>query len=109
MKTRIGTFIFCSAILAAGTAQAGTSYAFKVENGTSGPLSITVDAKSVCSLAAGETCTVSLPDEDAHAYAYAAADGTAVAFSPGNLEAVDLCKIEASGAHCTDAMGAATN
>jgi len=60
-------------------------------------------------LAAGGTCTVTVKDEGQHTYAYSLAGGAAVSFQPGNLEAVDLCKIDAKGAHCVDPNGTATN
>jgi hypothetical protein len=85
------------------------AYAFKVENASGGAVSVTVDGKSACALAAGGTCTVTLKSEDQHAYAYSLAGATAVSFQPGNLEVVDLCKIDAKGAHCVDPSGTATN
>lgn len=98
------TFVLCASAFAGDTA-----YAFKVEYASGGAASVTVDGKSACALAAGSTCTVTVKDEDAHAYAYSLAGGTAVSFQPGNLEAVDLCRIDAKGAHCADPSGTATN
>jgi hypothetical protein len=86
-----------------------SSYAFKVQNASGGAASVTMDGKSVCSLAAGGTCTVSIKDADQHAYAFALAGGAPMSFQPGNLEMVDVCKLDAKGAHCVDPMGTATN
>jgi hypothetical protein len=71
---------------------------------------VSVDGKTACSLAAGATCTVSVKDvENQHSYAFALAGAAPVAFNPGNMETVDLCKIDAKGAHCAGADGTATN
>jgi len=37
------------------------------------------------------------------------AGGAPTSFEPGNLEIVDLCKIDAKGARCMDPGGTATN
>jgi hypothetical protein len=80
-----------------------------VQNASAGAVSVTVDGKSACALAAGGTCPVTIKDADQHAYAFSPAGGAAVSFQPGNLEMVDLCKIDAKGAHCIDTTGTATN
>lgn len=105
----IGVAALGLAVACSGAASAETAYAFKVQNTSAGPLTVTVDSKAACALAAGETCTVSLNDADSHAFAYSLAGATPAAFAPGNIEMVDVCKIDAQGAHCIDPTGAPTN
>ena len=84
-------------------------YQFKVQNASGGAVSVTVDGRSTCSLDAGATCTITIKDADQHDYAFALAGSAPMSFQPGNLEMVDLCKIDAKGAHCIDPTGSATN
>ncbi len=110
MLGKIGAAALAMSFVLCGSAFAGdTAYEFRVENASGAAAGVTVDGKSACVLAVGGTCTVTLKDEGQHAYAYSLAGGVAVSFQPGNLEAVDLCKIDAKGAHCVDPNGTATN
>jgi len=94
---------------AAFAGPAGAAMAFKVQNASDGPASVTMDGKPVCAIAAGKSCTVDIADADTHAFAFSLSGGAPVNFKPGNLEMVDTCRLDASGAHCTDPTGAATN
>ncbi|HWA92545.1 MAG TPA: hypothetical protein VG889_21115 [Rhizomicrobium sp.] len=110
MRKRIAAALLCAAALASPAASGQTlGYAFKVKNATGGALAVTVDAETKCTLPAGDMCTVILSRAGRHAYAYSAAGAAPVSFAPGNLERLDLCRIDAAGAHCTDTRGAATN
>lgn len=98
------SFALCSSAVAEDIA-----FAFKVENASGGAATVMVDGKQTCSLAQAATCTVMIKDTDAHTYAFALAGRASVSFAPGNLEVVDLCKIDAKGARCMDPGGNATN
>ena len=107
-KIFVAALAMTAALCAPALAQE-SGYAFKVKNASGGAAGVTVDGRSTCSLAADATCTVTVKDADQHAYAFSLAGGTPVSFQPGNLEMVDLCKIDVKGAHCIDTTGAATN
>jgi hypothetical protein len=110
MTKTISMTVLAASLALCGPALAQeTGYAFKVQNASAGAASVTVDGKSACSLNAGGTCTVMIKDADPHAYAFALAGAAPMSFAPGNLEMVDVCKIDAKGAHCVDTTGAATN
>jgi hypothetical protein len=109
MSKTFGALALTAGLAFAGAAAADeTGYAFKVENASAGAAAVTVDGKSVCDLAAGGRCTVTV-STDEHAYAFSLAGGAPKAFSPGNMEMVDVCKIDTSGIHCVDTTGVATN
>ncbi|MBV8976027.1 MAG: hypothetical protein JOZ13_01480 [Alphaproteobacteria bacterium] len=95
--------------LAFGASADDARYEFKVQNASGSAATLTLDGKQVCALAAGATCTVSVPDGNPHAYGFSIAGGAAIAFQPGNPEMVDVCKLDAKAAHCVDPTGAATN
>ena len=99
--------LFAAAVTFASAASA--DMAFKVQNTSGGPASVTMDSKQVCALDAGKSCTVNIADADTHAFAFSLAGAQPVTFQPGNLEMVDVCKIDSSGAHCVDPAGNATN
>jgi hypothetical protein len=110
MTKRIAAALACAAALAAtGASAADSGYGFKVKNETGAAVTVTVDNQAKCTLAAGGDCTLLVKDMDGHVFAYAAADAAPVKFAPGNLEMVDLCRIDATGAHCADTQGTATN
>lgn len=71
-------------------------------------MKILVDGKVDCSIPAGKSCRVSFTREDA-TLAYAVADAAPSTFSAGNIEATDLCDIDAVSAHCVDSAGKPTN
>ena len=110
MSRKISLAVLAMAVMLCGPALAQESgYAFKVKNASGGAASVTVDGHSACTLAADATCTVTIKDADQHAYAFSLAGAAPTSFQPGNLEMVDLCKIDAKGAHCIDPSGTATN
>jgi len=69
---------------------------------------VLVDGKVDCSIPAGKSCRVSFKREDA-TLSYAIAGAAPATFSAGNIEATDLCEIDAAGAHCVDPTGKPTN
>jgi len=110
MSAKMHIAVLAASLAFCGSAAADESaFAFKVENASGGPATVMVDGKQTCSLAQAAICTVTIKDTDAHTYAFALAGGASMSFEPGNLEAVDLCKIDAKGAHCMDPAGTATN
>ena len=110
MHGKIHIVVIAASLALCASAQAeDTAFAFKVENASGGAATVMVDGKQSCALKAAATCTVMIKDTDAHTYAFALAGGAAVSFDPGNLEAVDLCKIDAKGVRCMDPAGTATN
>jgi len=93
----------------AGSAFADTTtYEFTAKNNSPGPMKVLVDGKLGCSIPAGKSCRVSFTREDA-ALSYAVADAAPATFNAGNIEATDLCNIDAAGAHCVDSAGNPTN
>lgn len=90
------------------SASADEGYAFKFDNASSGPATVIVDGKTVCLMAAGGHCTITVAPSE-HAYAVSVAGGAPMSFTPGNPEMADSCKIEAGGVHCVDPSGSPTN
>jgi hypothetical protein len=90
------------------SAAADEGYAFKFDNASNAAASVLVDGKSVCEIAAGGHCTVTVKASE-HAYTVSLAGAAPVTFTPGNPEMADSCKIEAGGVHCIDPSGNATN
>jgi hypothetical protein len=88
-------------VLCAGSAEAGTAFAFTVQNDTAAPMTVFADGKSKCDVAPGGSCRVMVASADT-AFAYSKPNGEKIAFDPGNLESVDLCKVDTNGAHCVD-------
>ena len=99
---------FGFALLAQGALADTTTYEFTARNNAAGPITVAVDGNVRCNIEAGKTCRLSVTREDA-ALTYSLAGGTPVSFDAGNLEATDLCNIDASGAHCVDTTGKPTN
>ncbi len=102
------TFAIAGLVFAAVPASAENGYAFTVENDLGAAITIYADGTSKCDLAPGASCRVTVSNPDA-AFAYAGTEGARVSFAPGNLEMVDLCKLDTKGAHCTDPTHLATN
>ena len=96
------------ASLAFQPALAGTGYAVVAQNDSAAPMIVTIDGKAGCSADAGKNCTLNFSD-GASAFAYSLAGAAPVAFKPGNPEVVEVCHIDAKGAHCLDTMGKPTN
>ena len=103
----LGAFL-CGALLAGSAFADTTTYEFTAKNNSTGPMKILVDGKVDCSIPAGKSCRVSFTREDA-TLAYAVADAAPSTFSAGNIEATDLCDIDAVSAHCVDSAGKPTN
>jgi hypothetical protein len=84
-------------------AQSGviSGYAFSVENDTPSAVTLYANGKSQCSVDPGKSCRIMVTRWES-TFAYATAGGTEVAFSPGNLEAIDQCKLDSAGVHCVD-------
>lgn len=82
-------------------AQLVTGYAFSVENDTAAAVTLYANGKSQCSVDPGKSCRLMVTKWES-SFAYAPAGGTQVAFTPGNLEAIDQCKLDAAGVHCID-------
>jgi uncharacterized membrane protein len=106
--TAVAVALGATAMLASA-AMAQEGFTFKVENHSAGAVTVSVDGSSKCTLDPGKSCDVLVRDEDAHSFAYSLAGAAPVSFAPGNLEAVNLCSIDAKGAHCTDVDGKPTN
>ncbi len=95
-------------LLARSAAAETTSYEFTAKNNSAGPITVMVDGKVSCKIDAGKSCKLDFSREDA-TLAYALAGGAPVTFTTGNIEAADLCNIDATGAHCVDPTGHPTN
>lgn len=109
LTTRLSIALLAFALPFATPAFAADSgYAFSVENDSAAAMTVYANGKSECDLAPSKTCRITVHDPDTR-FAYAAAGGAQVAFMPGNLEMVDVCKIDTSGAKCADPTGASTN
>lgn len=85
-----------------------TTYEFTAKNNSAAAMTVSIDGKVSCSIEAGKTCRLSFTHEDA-TLAYSLAGAAPVPFSAGNIEATDLCTIDAAGAHCVNATGQPTN
>src|SRR5438046_2658286 len=82
-------------------------FAAPAETGSPSAMTVYADGKSECALDPGKSCRITVQNFEAK-FAYANGANRA-AFMPGNLEMTDVCKIDGSGAHCTDPSGGATN
>jgi hypothetical protein len=99
----------CAFVFAAQSAAADTTaYEFTAKNNSAASMTITVDGKASCTIDAGQSCRLNFKREDA-TLAYSLAGAAPVTFTTGNIEAADVCNIDASGAHCVDTMGQPTN
>lgn len=85
-----------------------TTFEFTAKNTSKGPMAVSVDGKVACSVDAGKSCRLSFTEEDA-ALAYSLAGAPPVPFTTGNIEAADVCNIDATGAHCMTPDGRPTN
>ncbi len=100
MSRYAGALTVFGLMLISPAAQAATTtYEFTFQNDSAAPVTVFADGNSNCSAAPGTSCRVIVRNEDA-AFAYAKAEGDKVAFSPGNIEATDLCKLDTAGMHC---------
>ena len=100
--------LLCGMLLTQSAAGDTTTYEFTAKNNSSGPMTILVDGKIGCSIAAGKSCRLSFTREDA-TLSYSLAGAAPVTFGAGNIEATDLCSFDAAGAHCVDSAGQPTN
>jgi len=92
-------------LLLPAAASAEVGFAFTVENATGAPIKVYANDTSKCDLAPGASCRITVPSEDT-AFFYAKAGAQRIAFSPGNLEAIDRCTLNADGSvHCVDPNG----
>jgi hypothetical protein len=84
-------------------AQSGVihGYAFSVENDTAAAVTLYANGRSQCSVDPGKSCRIMVTKWES-TFAYAPAGGTEVAFNPGNLEAIDQCRLDTAGVHCID-------
>ena len=105
-RISIFTIVACS-LSSAPSASAETGYAFTVENDLSSAMTVFADGKSECALDPGKSCRITVQNFEAK-FAYANG-ANRTAFTAGNLEMTDVCKIDSAGAHCTDPSGNATN
>jgi hypothetical protein len=88
-------------------ALAETGYAFTVQNDSPSAMTVYADGKSECALDPGKSCRITVQNFEAK---FSYANGRSRAnFMPGNLEMTDVCRIDVSGARCTDPSGNATN
>jgi hypothetical protein len=85
-----------------------TTYEFTAKNTSKVSMTVSVDGKIACSADAGKSCRLSFAKGDA-ALAYSLAGASPVPFTTGNIEAADVCNIDASGAHCMTPDGQPTN
>ena len=108
MRNRTAAVVFGAVLATTAAVAADEGYGFQFTNASGGPATIVVDGKTVCVMAAGGHCSVTVKADD-HDYAYTLGAGAPVSFSVGNPEMADQCKIDASGAHCVDTLGHATN
>lgn len=108
MLRRISIFtIAASACCFATSASAETGYAFTVENDLGSAMTVFADGKSTCALEPRKSCRITVQNFEAK---FSYANGASrTAFTAGNLEMTDVCKIDSAGAHCTDPAGNATN
>jgi hypothetical protein len=89
----------------ATAASAEEGFAFTVQNDTGTAITVYANERSKCDLVPGGSCRITVPSEDT-SFSYAKAGGARIAFSPGNLEAIDLCRLNANGeVHCVDPYG----
>ena len=108
MLRRISIFtIAAAACCISASASADTGYAFTVENDLSSAMTVFADGKSECALDPGKSCRITVQNFEAK-FTYANG-ANRTAFTAGNLEMTDVCKIDGAGAHCTDPSGNATN
>ena len=104
MSRYAATALFALSMFATA-AIAEEGFAFTVQNDTGAAITVYANDRSKCELAPGASCRITVPSEDT-SFAYAKAGGTRIAFSPGNLEAIDLCKLNADGGvHCVNPVG----
>lgn len=96
------------AILAQPAFADTTTYEFTAVNKSVGPITVSADGKVGCAIEAGKSCRMKFANGDA-ALSYSLAGATNVSFTTGNIEAADVCNIDASGAHCADMNGHPTN
>lgn len=78
-----------------------SGYAFSVENDTPTAITLYANGKSQCSVDPGKSCRILVTKWES-TFAYAPTGGSQVAFVPGNLEAIDQCKLDTAGVHCAD-------
>lgn len=85
-----------------------TTFEFTAINKSASPITVSADGKVGCAIEAGKSCRMKFANEDA-ALTYSLAGGAPVPFTTGNIEAADVCNIDAKGAHCLDMAGQPTN
>jgi hypothetical protein len=95
MSKNVAASIFAFAMFAS-SASAEEGFAFTVQNDTGAAVTVFANERSKCDLAPGASCRITVPTEDT-SFAYAKSGGAHVAFSPGNLEAIDKCSLKADG------------